>query len=204
MMAGVQYTLGESQWVAKSFSFALVLLTLWVQLVIVWKALPAGATSLRRRVAYGIVIANSLFLLYHANFTFTDVPVALFGTLLVYALLFGSLATSTIATALLSAFMTGVRLGSFLLLPAVLVYNRLFRRAQWRLLVLSAVLSLVPILAAIAYVSTSSGNLVLMNTANSLNLFYGNHQLTPLYETWQWGTHDSTDNDSAIQALVEK
>ena len=82
MMAGVQYVLGESQWVVKAFSFVLVLLTLWIQLVMFWKVLPLQVSSRRRGAAYGIVVANALFLLYNANFAFTDVPIALFGTLL--------------------------------------------------------------------------------------------------------------------------
>jgi hypothetical protein len=204
MMAGVQYVLGESQWVVKAFSFVLVLLTLWIQLVMVWKVLPLQVSSRRRGAAYGIVVANALFLLYHANFAFTDVPIALFGTLLAYALLFSNLTASTIAPALLSALMTIVRFGSFLLLPAILVYGRLFRRAPLRLLVLSAALSVFSVLIAVAYVSMSSGGLVLLNTANSDNLFYGNHKRTPLYETWRWGSHASAEKDAATQALVKK
>ena len=184
-MAAVQAIFGASQLIAKLFSLALVVLTLEIQLRTVRRSLT-GQCHQRHLwlLAYGCVALNGLYLLYHGTMTYSVVPMAFLGSLLVYAILF---MRSPLLSGVLIALMTTVRFGSIALLPFVLFYQYRVRRNTITALMATAALSMAIIAVPIVWVSVSLGQRVLLNTANDLNLFYGNHPNAPLYETWPMG-----------------
>jgi hypothetical protein len=198
-LALVQWPFGASESVARGFSYCLVLTTLALQLWIVQRALR-GRTDDRRRwwLAYGLILLNSPYVLYHGTQTFTLVPMAFLGTLLICAILFRR---SAVAAAVIVALMTIVRFGALLLLPAVLLYLWHTAGTPRRSLLAAAVVGVAIIAAPIIWVSTSLGQFVALNTANPINLFMGNHPDTPIYETWRWGTHH--DDPMKVKAFAE-
>jgi hypothetical protein len=200
MMTIAEWIAGESQTAVKGFSFLLVLITLWLQLFIVQKGLPISTSVKRQWFGYGIVLINAPHLLYHANFTLTVVPMAFWGTLLTYTLLFTQ---SVFSQAALISFMTAVRFGSIFLLPFVLVFKRL-RGSSYKTLIGTTALVLFFVAIPVTFVSLSLGRFTLLNTANSKNLFYGNHPLAPIYETWQWGSSDTPQKRLALEELKRK
>lgn len=197
MMAIAQRILGESQAVAKGLSSVLVLLTLGLQFYIVQRTLGYDVLTWRCWLGYSIVLVNTPHLLYHANFTFTVVPMVFWGTLLVYALLYTN---SYSVAALLLSIMITVRFGSIFLLPFILIYYWI-RGISYRSLIITCVLVIFFISIPIAFVSVTKRKLILLNTGNSLNLFFGNHRLAPVYETWLWGSHDTEEKRRAMQEL---
>jgi hypothetical protein len=64
--------------------------------------------------------------------------------------------------------------------------------------------SLIPavmVLAWIGYVRHTTGQMVMINTANAKNLYYGNNSQTPLYRTWWQGSHHESESSLALDAL---
>jgi hypothetical protein len=200
MLAAVQSIFGESQLVAKAFTFCLALLTLWVQLLIVRRGMGEATSPRYIQFAYGIIIFNGLHFLYHANFAATIIPTAFFGTLLVYAILFTN---SSVAIALLLAAMTTVRFGSIFLLPFVVLYQSLTHKT-YGFMLKTVLLVMLLVSIPVGVVSYKLGGLVLLNTSNVHNLFRGNHSLTPMYETWRWTSIRNTDEERRAREALSK
>ena len=200
-MACIGWVFGTSETSAKAFSFLLAFLALVLQFKIVQKGLQGVVRSRRRwRMAYGLILLNSPYLIYHGTSTLTVVPMAFLGSLLVYLLLFKR---SPLPIAVTMSSMVLVRFGSIGILPAVVLFRYLLD-GSIRRGVASVATALVLLIIPIAWVSHSLGQLVLLNKANGMNLFYGNHQRAPIYETWRWGSHEDAEKLIALNELTAK
>jgi hypothetical protein len=199
IMAVAQLIFGESQWVVKALSFVMVLSTLWIQLLIVRRGLPEGSEPWRYRLGYSVIVINASALLYHASFTFTNVPIAFLGSLLVYTLIF---TRSHITSAVLIALLGTVRFGSIFILPFVLAYKWVRGDSLKPLFAMSVVVAVL-ISIPIALASLTLGRLVFVSTNNSETVFYGNHESAPLYATWRWGSSGG-DKDPEKQLAIEQ
>jgi hypothetical protein len=201
MMVGAESVLGISQYSVKAFTFLLALTTLVIQMITVKKVLSEFSSSTRYLIGIGTILVNAPHILYNANFTYTVVPMAFWGALLIYVLLF--MRSSSFFTGLIISIMTTIRFGSIFLLPFILIYKSL-QKDSLRSLVLTTVVVFILISIPIAFVSFSLDRFTLLNTSNVRNLLYGNHPYAPLYETWQWGTRDTPQKKAALKELGEK
>jgi 4-amino-4-deoxy-L-arabinose transferase-like glycosyltransferase len=59
------------------------------------------------------------------------------------------------------------------------------------LAILMAVVAIAIISTWILKIYDATGHFVMINSANSMNFFYGNNQFTPLYKTWWLASHSS-------------
>jgi hypothetical protein len=64
-----------------------------------------------------------------------------------------------------------------------------------RIALVPLVISLIVALLWVHKVYRMTGRFVLINYANSQNLFYGNNPYTPLYKTWWFGSHSRGEMD---------
>ncbi|MCE5271037.1 glycosyltransferase family 39 protein [bacterium] len=146
---------------------------------------------------------------FQSQFPLTQLPTA---TLCLMALLL--LEKSVKPGGWTAAVTLGLVLGAAVLLrPSILILVPLLaalvwvragaRRATKALLVAFA--ASVPLLAWEHHVWRRSGEAVFINSANSMNLFVGNNQYTPLYRTWWFGSHSrgSRDVPAEFSSLLE-
>jgi 4-amino-4-deoxy-L-arabinose transferase-like glycosyltransferase len=76
-------------------------------------------------------------------------------------------------------------IGVIVALPLYLTW----RRARWEALAVPVAVVALLTGAWCLKASAMSGHVVLINNANSQNIFYGNNPYTPLYRTWWYGSH---------------
>jgi len=79
------------------------------------------------------------------------------------------------------------RASSLAILPAIPIYL-VIKSKRFFAAVVSTLIAVVVISAYVADVSEQEGHLVLINYANSYNLFVGNSETTPLYRTWMFAS----------------
>jgi hypothetical protein len=123
----------------------------------------------------------------------TQLPAAMLLTIIAYCLIrleFEQSMANMILLALAAAFLALVRPSSLLLLGVLPLYL-LWRTRKWAPTLAVAVIAFVVVGAWIGYVYEKTGQVVKINTANSVNFYLGNNPYTPIYRTWWLGSHHS-------------
>jgi len=102
----------------------------------------------------------------------------------------------------------GIAIGCLVLLrPASLIllfFAPFYLAWRTKIRLSGLVVCLIPavmVLAWIGYVRHTTGQMVMINTANAKNLYYGNNSQTPLYRTWWQGSHHESESNLAPEAL---
>lgn len=130
----------------------------------------------------------------------TELPSALLLTLIAWLLLRIPPAEPGNRIGIVPGLTLGLALGSMALLrPASLVLLAvvplflLWRTRAIRTPLAALLVSSALVFSWIGYVQHTTGAFVVINTANSRNLFLGNNPRTPLYRTWWLGSHHETE-----------
>ncbi len=155
-----------------------------------------------------LLLALSPTFIYHSIFPLTQLPLA---TLLcaVIVLTLSYSAHPRLSTIAVIGTMIGVailvRPSSVILLPVVPV---LLWRIHSRGAIPFGILipALILITPWMVHVKRTTGHFVFINYANSRNLFLGNNEWTPFYETWYYGSHlkgdDVPDRFKALDSSI--
>jgi len=135
--------------------------------------------------------------IYHSISPLTQLPAAVSLVLIGYLLIKHMEKPKVIYPVVLGltfAFLVLLRPSSIALLFLVGVYY-IFRAKRITSFVVMMTVVMVIVSSWIYKAHSMTGRLVLINDANSRNLFYGNNRYTPLYKTWWLASHGKTDED---------
>lgn len=193
---------GESELVSR----ACMILPYWMLSVFLF--LLAKEIS-NRKVANIVVLVFSVFptFVYHSVTPLTPLPMAAVLVAIVYftiRLRQNMSWACGIFLGLLIGVGTLIRPSSLLLLLFVPLYFVITKR-RFLLPLVVAMSAILLISAWIFEAYRMTGNFVMINYANSKNVFYGNNQWTPIYKTWFLGSH-ITENEEfeALRAEIKK
>lgn len=88
---------------------------------------------------------------------------------------------------------------ALLVIPAYLAY----RLRRFQLLAIPTLIAACAIGGWARYASARAGYVVLINNANSQNIYYGNNPWTPLYRTWWFGSHKDPHDPTVPHAFLK-
>lgn len=184
-----------------------------VMMLPVYLGFSAALFALTRRIA-GIRAANLALVIFALS------PAAIWNSVVPLTQL--AAAALTIVVVLLADRCVSARKGhgvSALLLGVALAALILTRPANLALAAIPAYLALkvkrwevfaVPTLVIACaiggwtgYVKANLGHWVLINNANSQNVYYGNNPWTPTYRTWWFGSHKDTNDPTVPRGFLE-
>lgn len=174
-----------------------------VSMLFVYLALNCGLYLLTqklsgRKAANLAVFIFSLYpeFIYLSIFPLTQMPTATLLLLLGYSSILAYKKYSPALSCLI-----GLISGSLILirpsnlLLALYIPLHLYRKTLQTIpVILTLVLTFGIISPWIIKASHAAGHFVLINSANSMNFFFGNNQYTPLYKTWWQGSHSSKED----------
>jgi 4-amino-4-deoxy-L-arabinose transferase-like glycosyltransferase len=189
------YLFGESELVARACMILLYLM-LSVFLFLLAKEMY------NRKTANIAVLIFSVFpsFIYHSVTPVAQMPMAVILIAVAYFAIRSKQNISWICSIFLGLLLgigVLVRPSSLLLLLFLPLYFVVTKRRFLlpSIMVISAIL-LVFLWIVKAYKMT--GEFVMINSANSMNFFFGNNQWTPLYKTWWLGSHRSEDDEYKV------
>ena len=135
---------------------------------------------------------------FHSVWPLTQMPVAALLFCIVYLLDLRERSQwlAVLAMGLAMGFLILIRPSGILLLlllPILIAFNA--EKKHVSLAVFTVCVSLIPLSIWLVKINSGCSRFVFVNYTNTMNLYLGNNEYTPLYKTWWFGSHGAGDFD---------